>query len=263
MIADKGVKAITRACEILDLLRDHSEGLMLSDLAQQAELPKATVHRILQPLIQHQLVREHPSIQGYYSLGVGVLSFSKSFMEGFDLIREVHPSLTKLNEETSETIHLAIFDSSRRWAVYLLKIDSPHPVRMVSRVGQVVPVHCTSLGKAMLSCLTRPQLEEIFEGYEFQRFTENTITTVERLYAELEETAKRGYALDMQEHEAGVICIGAPIMDRHGRPLAAISLSAPSTRIPEDHLLKTIDKVCSTAQSINSVFADLSLTEIS
>lgn len=262
MTEDKGTKAIDRACEILNLLKAHPDGLMLTDIASALEFSKPTVHRILQALTRYELVRETSSIEGHYSLGLGTLAYSRAFLEGFDLVKEARPWLQNLNRETEETVHLGVLDSTRHWVVYLEKLDSKHAVRMVSRVGQVAPIHCVSLAKAILSYFPQPILAEILADHDFKRFTENTIVSAERFLEEVAITRERGYSLDMQEHEPGVICVGSAIVNRSGKPLAAVSISAPAPRLQGENFDRAIQSVCNTAKSISDLLVNVPSTEI-
>lgn len=261
-VEDKGTKAIFRALDILDLLREYPGGMMLSDIANAVELPKSTTHRILQALVYRQMIQETPTIEGHYRLGLGIMSLSRAFLEGFDLVREARPFLRDLNKKTEETVHLGMLDPTMHWVVYLEKIDSPQSIRMVSRVGQVVPVHCTSLGKAILAFLPSRKIDQIFADYEFKKFTENTLLSVEQLMPKFEKIREQGYAMDLEENEPGVICVGAAVLNRHQKPLVSISVSAPATRMQAEHLEKIIKAVCTSAQAMSEKFMDIPSTEV-
>ena len=145
-----------------------------------------------------------------------------------DVVSASRPFLEQLSSETSETVHLAVLDGES--VVYVDKIDSPHLLRMYSHVGRRAPAYCTGLGKALLSSLTEPELRRIYPQKKLHRFTPNTITEPGRLEAELAEIRQRGVAVDNEEHEVGIVCFAAPVRERSGRVLAAISVSIPKLR---------------------------------
>ena len=155
--------------------------------------------------------------------------YSNAYLKGFDLISEVRPALEKLNREIDETIHLGILCESGQYVVYIAKLDSSRVVRMFSRLGQTVPVHCTALGKAILSLLNRDELYEILSDYDFEKFTDHTITTPEAFLKEIDLVKEQGFAIDNMEHEDTIFCIGKPFRD-HNNHTAAVSISIPAYR---------------------------------
>lgn len=262
LIEDKGTKAILRAMDILTLLGNHPNGLMLVNIAELLDLPKSTIHRILQSLVSRQIVQQDPEIEGSYRLGISILELSRSFLDGFNLVREAQPYLTELNILTNETIHLGVLDANQRWVVYLDKKDSSQAVRLASRVGQVVPLHCTALGKSILSTLSIQQVLTIFSDYEFSRYTDHTILNTEQMMKELALTRERGYALDNEEHETGVICVGAAIVNTMNEPLAAISISAPANRMQPIMLENSITAVKNVVRNFSQRIKDIPANEL-
>lgn len=231
----KGAKAIFRAFDILDQLELQPSGLSLADLSSLLDLPKSTVHRLLQALIELRAVRQNPET-GVFQLGPSLLRLSQGFIESLDLLREVRPTLEELNQSLNETVHLGVLDLSHGQVIYIDKLDSNQAVRMYSRVGKAVPVHCTALGKAMLSCLQAAKLDAFLDGYSFTRFTPNTIVDPEGFRKELDTVRKLGYATDYEEHEPQVKCVAASLCNQNGEPLAAISVSAPAARFSNERM---------------------------
>jgi len=114
---------------------------------------------------------------------------------------------------------------------------------VVSTIGHRLPAHATALGKVLLSALDREEVKLRFRGVEFERYTENTIVSEERLFRELDKVASAGYAIDNQEIIPGGICVAAPILDRNHRTIAAMSVTMPYVRANGDFLPVVIDKV--------------------
>ena len=107
-------------------------------------------------------------------------------------------------------------------------------MRICTKVGQSLPMYCTAVGKAIMAELPGTELEEILEGTEFTRYTENTLRSPKQVMEQVEEIRKAGYAVDREELEYGLVCVGAAILDLDGYPLGAISVSGPATRMTEE-----------------------------
>ena len=148
---------------------------------------------------------------------------------GSDVRSLAHPLLIELSELTTETVHLAVPVGTHM--VYIDKIDSPRAVVMASRIGEQLPLHCSALGKAYLSAMPADERREIVEGLPLERRTERTLADPDALLDDLETCARRGFAIDNVENEEGVRCVGAAILDDRDRPIAALSLSAPASRL--------------------------------
>jgi IclR family acetate operon transcriptional repressor len=136
--------------------------------------------------------------------------------------------MEELTKATRETCHLGILQFP--WVVYLEKVESPLAVRMHSEVGAMNPLYCTGLGKALLAFSSADLIDSICAG-EFKARTTQTITTAAGLREDLKRIRERGYSIDDVENEEGIRCVGAPIFDHDGNPIAAISLAGPANRI--------------------------------
>lgn len=223
----EGLRALDRAMSILYSLADHPRGLSLADLARETGLTTTTAHRMLAALRAKDLVREAPD--GKHALGIGTLMLSGPYLAGLDLRTEARPHLESLNEQYNEACHLGVLASPH--IVYIDKIASTHPVRMVSRLGAAMPAIRTAMGKALLAQVphettnqvlhdTRTQLDESIDEKSF--------------IGELAAVRDRGYAFDLEENEPGICCVGAALHDNTGRAIAAISVSGPRERINQD-----------------------------
>jgi len=254
METDRGTKSILRAIDSLNILAENPKGISLADLSHSVRMPKSTLYRILNALAERQLVRKDED-QDLYYLGYGILRYSNAILENIDLIRDAHPILEELNEEINETIHLGILDPDSARIVYVDKLESTNVVRMVSRMGQSVPLHCTSLGKAYLSVLSEKVVNTLLGKSPLLRYTANTITDQKELLIQLEQIRQVGYAVDMCENEPNVICIGVPIKNREGKPLAAISISAPSIRITKEDIPNLGQKALTAARKISEIMS--------
>jgi DNA-binding IclR family transcriptional regulator len=211
---------------------DHKE-LSVSDIGSRTGLHKSTTHRILMALEYNQLIKQNPET-GKYHLGIKLFKLGNQAVRQFDLRDSCRPHLIRLMDKTKETAHLAVLDGDQ--VLYLDKVEGPHALRMPSRVGRHITTYCTSLGKAMLSCLEESDVKRLLQRQPFKVFTPNTIRNLDLLLADLRGIRRRGYSIDDEEIEIGLHCVGAPIYDHTMRMVGAISVAAPSARLTTQKL---------------------------
>jgi IclR family transcriptional regulator, KDG regulon repressor len=224
------IHVIDRAAQILDCFGfDHQE-LSVSEIGAKTGLHRSTAHRILMALEYNDLIKQNPST-GKYHLGIKLFKLGHQAVSQLNLREICRPFLSRLMNDTKETIHLAVLDDDQ--VLYLDKVEGPHALRMPSRVGRYIPTYCTSLGKAMLSCLDDQEVKSILRRQALKPHTENTVKNINQLLADLRSVRKRGYAVDNEEIEIGLRCVGAPLRDYTGGMVGAISVAAPSARLSE------------------------------
>ena len=237
------IQVIDRAALIFDCFTFDKPELSVREVSDATRLHKSTAHRILMALEHNGFVEQNPETSKY-NLGIKLFKLGHQAVARLSLRDTARPFLRALMEETGETVHLAVLDNDQ--VLYLEKVEGPHALRMPSRVGRHIPTYCTSLGKAIMSCLGETEAKRIIQRQPIQRYTANTVTNVEELLAELRRTRKRGYAIDNEEIEIGLRCVGAPIRDYTGEVVAAISVAGPSARIKPERVAvigKTVLKV--------------------
>ncbi|MCD6363374.1 MAG: IclR family transcriptional regulator [Synergistetes bacterium] len=240
------IASIRKACELLDLLAESEKPRGVSELAVKLGFSKPTVYRILQTLLSHGYVNQ---IDGKYSLGIRLLRLGEAYKYQCGLSPIALPYMERLWRETGETIHLVIRDHLN--AYYLEKLESPHPVRMYSRVGEPICLYSTASGKAILAFLSPSELEYYRSKTPLKKRTPNTITDWNRLMEELSLIRKRGYAIDDVENEDGIRCVGSPIFNSAGVVVGAVSVSAPAYRFDMDRVKKCGELVHKCAREIS------------
>ena len=171
-------------------------------------------------------------------------------MESIDLRNEARPFLQKLENQTNEVIHLVVFDQSE--VVYIEKLEGNEILRMHSKVGKRAPMHCTSVGKAILAHLPLDVVSSIIDRKGLPVHTDYTIINRDDLFKELEDIRERGYALDLQENEYGITCIAVPIFDYTGQVVSAISISGPTMRMTEERLEQLKQPIIQIGQQISN-----------
>ena len=222
------IRSVARTLTLIEALSAHPAGATITALAAELALPKSSVFRILQTLLEFGYVRQDPTTERY-ALGSRFLHLAASVEHGSDVRSLARPQLVALSELTTETVHLAVPVGTHM--VYIDKIGSPRTVVMASRIGQHLPLHCSALGKAYLSAMPPDERRAVVDGLPLERRTERTLADRDALLDDLETCARRGFAIDNVENEEGVRCVGAAIRGDRRRPIAALSVSAPASRL--------------------------------
>lgn len=227
------VPAVNRALDILELFLDRPR-LSAREIGERLGLPRTTVHELLVTLVARSYLVSVPGQPVQYRLGMPVFQLGSAFAGQLDLAREAQEVAGDVAAACDEAVHVAVLDGAD--VIYLVKVDSTHPVRMVSAVGRRLPAHCTAVGKALLSGLSAADLDARLPAGPLPAMTPESITDVGRLRAELDRVRARGVALDDGESDSAVRCVGAPVRDHTGAVIAAMSISAPILRwLPAAH----------------------------
>jgi len=246
------VQSIERVSVILDVLGEFPQGISFGDLSTKVDLAKGTTHRILSTLAFLDYVRQDAETKKY-NLGFKLVELGNRLLSQIDFRTEARSFMVDLAESTKETVHLVTLD--RNEVLYIDKVESnsnPTGLRMASMLGSRIPAHCSAVGKVLLAALPEEKFEKLVSSKGLPRRTENTITDFGKLKEHLELVRKNGYALDREENEIGIRCVAAPIHDQRGEVIAAISISAPVSRI-KTPMLKTVlkDQIIGTALNIS------------
>jgi IclR family acetate operon transcriptional repressor len=231
-----GLEGVDRALRVLTLLGQRGDGWTLDELASETRLPKSSLHRLLMALKMRGFAVQ-PAPSGPYLLGPSALEVAFGFHEKLDVPIMMAPLLQELVDRYNETIHLAVLSGGD--VVYIDKREGTHPFRMSSTIGGRNPAYRTGVGKALLAhtLVDRSAVNQYVEKYgPLVRQTPATATTATALNAELELTRSRGFALDLEENEPGVHCAAIAVTLGTGRPVAAVSVTAPTMRISRDQL---------------------------
>jgi len=227
------VQVLDRALAALTTLANSSSDCSLAELCPALGLHKSTTHRLLMVLEQHRLVVKHPDT-GRYRLGLRLYELGSRAIDGLDLRGKARPYLDRLQERFGETVFFCILDEGQ--VFYVDKVESQRSVRTACTVGSRAPAYCTAVGKAMLSDLPEAELNAIVQQSGLKAITANTITTLPKLKAELKAVRSRGYAIDDEEKEEGLRCVGA-VVRAHSRNLrAAMSISGPAFRMTKERI---------------------------
>lgn len=214
--------AVEKALAVLEVVASPGAPHRLTEIASRVDLPKSTIHRILQILGRDDYVVG--TSEGAYFVGPKALALAGQMLANNDVRALADPILSELQRATGATVHLALRSGSA--AVYVGKFEGDRPYRMASRVGAAIPLHCTSIGKAILAALPAAETQRLLETTPLVARTPNTRTTVAALGDDLVAIRTRRFAIDDEENEQSVRCVGAAVTDSLGVVVGGISISA-------------------------------------
>ncbi len=226
--------SVARAFAILDVLAPAGQtGSSLTEVATRLRMSKSTAYRYLVTLEQIGTVERDDKDR--FRLGLKVIELAGRLLSNMDLRNSSAAILGELAAQTEETIHLGV--PSHTEVVYIAKVDSSYSIQMRSSIGARVPMYCTALGKSILAHSPASLLEQVVSQGMPAR-TAHTLTSREALCAVLERVRAQGFAIDDEENEAGVRCVGAPIFNYERHVVGAISISSPATRVDRERCVE-------------------------
>src|SRR4051794_20436839 len=240
--AADGVQSLERAFQLLELMAEGEGEVSLSRLAERSGMPVSSIHRLVRTLLARGYVRQLPSRR--YVLGPRLIHLGD--MASRALGAFARPHLARLVDAVGETANLAVLDGDR--VVYAAQVPSRHSMRMFTEVGRRVHLHCTGVGKVLLSQLPPETARELLVRGGMPSRTPLTVTDPDELMARLPKIAAQGYSLDDGEQETGVRCVAVPVP---GGPLmTAISVSGPEGRVPMDAVPGIVAELQGTAAAL-------------
>jgi len=252
----KVINSVQKALDILGLFNAQNPELGTTEIARALEMPKSTASGLVQTLEYNGYLEQNPENRKY-RLGLKLVELGSVLLNQLDLRQLAQPYLETLRDWCNEGINLAILHNGE--VVYIERLLGTSMLGMRSEIGKREPVHSTALGKAILSYWSNQEVRSYLEQHELSAITPQTITDHETLIRELSRIRALGFALDDQENELGGRCVAAPIIDYRGRPVAAVSISAPIQRLPDEQIPLFGSKVKQAAQGISRQLGGLGL----
>lgn len=223
------IQSVDRALTLLEYIAANPEGrLGLAELAEVLEIDRSSVFRLLSTLIKHGLIRQVDS-RANYQLGFEVFRLAGSLRLQLKITDVTLPFLRRLAERSGENAHLAV--RSGLLAVFIDRERGSPRISANTNVGDTEELYCTAVGKSLLCQMDRTELDKLFGASPLTPFTDRTITDLESLAVELRNVRDRGFAVDHEEYEKGVVCVAAPIYSFEHRVEASIGISGPKERI--------------------------------
>jgi IclR family transcriptional regulator, KDG regulon repressor len=243
------VAAVRKALEILCQFDVANPVHSVTGLSGNLAMPKSTVHNLLRTLERLDFVRRDPGDRRY-RLGPRVFELGMAYSNKNRLACAAYPLMRKLAAHTKETVKIGVPSNSD--VVILAAIESPFQLHTRGDAGLRAPLHCTGLGKAILATFDDQEVEAAVAPRGLYTITPNTITTLPALRTELSGIRVRGYALDVEEHELGVVCAAAAVTDPSRGVVAALSVSAPASRMDATQLVACAELVARAAKLITA-----------
>jgi IclR family acetate operon transcriptional repressor len=246
------VQSVERALTLLETLSASPGGVSLTELAGLSNLNISTCHHLLATMQRRGYVAKVPG-RRTYALGARVLHLGQAFLRQVDLPQRAQPVLAALNAATGETVHLAVLQGDA--VVTVAKLEGRHAVRVdTDAVGSSEAAHATATGKAMLAWLPEEQIRRILAARGMRRYTPATISDTEALIEELRLVRRNGYAVDREEFQPGVVCVGSAVRDHAGAVIGSISVSAPRFRADETGLQVMRDAVMVAVRTLSAEY---------
>ncbi len=245
------VPAVERALAILELLGRSRHGLTLSQVTRYLGLPKSSTHSLLLTFERCGYLHRHPQ-SGRYRLGLRVCELANMAVNGIGLRDQAAIVLQHLSTRTGLTVHMAILENGE--VVLIEKIEpSACAARVATWIGKRLSLYCTALGKVFASYLSETRLDELISRQGLVRYNDNTIVSKRKLKQDLALTRQRGYALDDEEEEIGIRCIGAPILSAAGEAIAAVSVVGTTAQVDGGNREQLVTEVRSAARAISEL----------
>jgi IclR family acetate operon transcriptional repressor len=247
------VQSVDRALTLLEVLAKSGGGICLTDLAGLTGLNISTCHHLLATLVKWGYVAKVAGRR--YALGARGLHLGQAFLKQVDLPRRAQPLIEQISEGTGETVRLAVLQGDT--IITLLKREGRHAVRVdTGALGTSDAPHATATGKAMLAWLPEGEIRRILTVHGMVRFTPNTITDPDAFVKEMQLVRRHGHAMDREEFQPGVVCVGAAVRNHLGAVVGAISASGPTLRATDEHLGRMREGVMAAARALSAEFGE-------
>jgi IclR family acetate operon transcriptional repressor len=244
------IESVANGAKLLGLFRDRTE-LRLSDVAHSLEVSPSTAHRLLTTLESEDLVRQDPTTRCYLP-GPVLLSIAQALVPRDSRWAFARPFMAGLSERVGETVNLQVLHGAQ--AAFVESVEASSSVRVGSRLGALMPAHCTSGGKLLLSLLSEDELLQLFPTEALEQSTDKSLMSRRDLVAELKRVAKRGYATNFGESEPGISGV-AVLVPGLTSPRVVLAVSVPSPRLAPARVQELVSELRSTADALGAVDA--------
>ena len=243
--------SVDRVITVLEFLAQSKRGFSVSEISRNLALPKSSTFLVLATLVSRGYLQKNAETGKYY-FGVNLVKLSRKVLDNLDLRDVAKPFLNSLMKKTGLTVHLAVLAD-----IEAVLVDRACPRGSsvgADWIGRTLDINCTGVGKALCAFLSEDQFNQLIRAKSFARHNENTIVTIRGLKRELARVRELGYALDDEEDEIGLRCVGAPIFDAEQRTVAAVSVAGTTEDIPLDRVQTLATTLRQTAAEISRRF---------
>ena len=247
------VSSITRVLEIIEAVSYASKPLSPLELSQELDIPKPTIHRLIQNLVDEGFVTV--DIGGGIIPGKRVRNLSVELWQQRQFFNERQIILQKLVDEIKETCGIAI--PYQMDMMYTNRANTSLPLQIYLPVGAKSPMWCTATGKLYLSQLSATSRAKILQGLPLDKFTKKTITDIDTVNAELDRIAETGIGIDNEEFISEMVGVSVPVLDKKSRYLASLYIHAPTIRVSLDELMEHVPRLQKAAHDIQALVYEL------
>ncbi len=227
------IKTVVHALDVLEQFHGSADELGVTELSRRLKLHKNNVFRLLVTLASRNYIEQNEHTENY-RLGLKNLQLGQAVINQMGLHRKARPVMEAIVRECNETCYVGVLRGSH--SIYLDAVESVQPVRVVPRVGAMLPSHCTAAGKVLLAGLAVGEQHHHLPGGELRRQGPNTIVDRDDLKKQLEKIVAHGYALEDEELDPGVKGVAAPIRDYTRSIVGALCITGPAMRFSEARL---------------------------
>lgn len=219
-------RSTSRVLDILELLAFSSEGYTLTEIANAITAPKSSIFPVIGTLLQRNFIAFNKQTSRY-TIGISTFAVGSSYLENMDVLNLIKEEMQLIVDKCLETCQMGVLHKDK--VLYIAKIDSPEPIRLLSSVGNQLPAYCTALGKALLCDYSKQQLNELYPD-GLKSYTPNTITDFDVLYQQLLTVRKTHIAMESEEITDHINCIAVPIR-KDNKAIVSISVTIPTFRV--------------------------------
>lgn len=248
------IESVDNALKLLLSLLEQPT-MTVSDASELLSVAPSTAHRLLAMLQYRGFVGQDPATR-HYCAGPVLLKLGLTAVRDIDLRRAARPVLERLAVEVDETVNLCVLQGSD--ILFVDCVESSRIIRVGSRTGISLPAHSTSGGKALLAEMSREELRELYPDTRLKKVTAQSLSRRTQLEKELAEVRSRGYATNFGESENDLSAVAVAIRGRHGRPVGAVAVAAPKSRLPRNQVDKIVEALVGAADDISAAIPESS-----
>ncbi len=241
------LSSVTNALRILRLFTPKQKEFSFTDIATQTNLPKSSAHRLISTLVDEGFLSKNPRTN-HYRLGLAILSLGGIIFSHRELYKEALPIVQQLSNTLNESAHICLMEQME--VVYLFRVESSHPDRLLTQIGRKNPLHCTSEGLCIIAFQSEETIEQFLKA-DLYRYTSATLTNHDELYSLLSDIRKKNYCLLKDTYYENYTSIAAPIRDHTSTVVSSLSVVGHSSRITEKEYEKFILEIKRAAHQIS------------
>ncbi len=245
------IESVDKALKLLHMFEEQPRWTV-SDASEALGVAPSTAHRLLAMLQWHGFVHQNPGSKAYVP-GRALLAIGLSALRNLAVRDVARPEIEQLSERLSETVHLIVLEGQRTLIVDA--VECQQVVRVGARIGGSAPPNCVSAGKVLLSMLSDEQVAALIGPDPLPQMTKSSIDTLAKLMPVLEQTRRQGYATNIDEHELGATGVAVPIAVPRGVTPAALTVNAPTARLPKNRIADVVELARETAATISAKLA--------